>query len=271
MPTFIRVRFAVIIRLWLYFFVFQSGNRSFRGQLTLVWPGPAPFLNKTVGRPRTTSMIGQRTAPMYAYPCVGGVTLFLAAIAVEWMAGDDSSRISSFWHAHDLEARPGTSGLRFCGRHDILVHAIVKADNSRGYRQEFGDRALGHTRKRGRTPPHRGLFHGAHKVHGFGMHNLSPDKLPDNIPHFMPLPQCNDPASPNNDSGTGNMTAQYRQVWVRKISHPSVFFFTPETRAARQLEENGNARLHHPRAKPNPQFGLQKLPWLGCSYLRSTI
>jgi hypothetical protein len=65
------------------------------------------------------------------------------------------------------------------------------------------------------APPHRGLFHGAHKVHGFGMHNLSPDKLPDNIPHFMPLPQCNDPASPNNDSGTSNMTAQYHQVWER--------------------------------------------------------
>ncbi|KAJ7858371.1 hypothetical protein B0H14DRAFT_2577783 [Mycena olivaceomarginata] len=63
--------------------------------------------------------------------------------------------------------------------------------------------------------PHRGLFHGAHKVHGFGMHNLSPDKLPDNILHFMPLPQCNDPASPNNDSGTSNMTAQYHQVWER--------------------------------------------------------
>jgi hypothetical protein len=182
MPTFIRVRFAVIIVsvlsfcreyfgysrtcrlstlidtffplqwLWLCFFVFQSGNRSFRGQLTLVWPGPAPFPNKTVGRPRTTSMIGQRTALMYAYPCVGGVTLFIAAIAVEWMAGDDSSRISSvspslrylgfgclrglliralrhhllqFWHAHDLEARPGKSGLRFCGRHDILVHGAL--------------------------------------------------------------------------------------------------------------------------------------------------
>ncbi|KAJ7301228.1 hypothetical protein DFH08DRAFT_827709 [Mycena albidolilacea] len=64
---------------------------------------------------------------MNAYPCVGGVTLFIAVITVEWMAGDNSSRISSFWHAHDLEARPGMSGLQFCGRHNILAHAPLDA------------------------------------------------------------------------------------------------------------------------------------------------
>ncbi|KAJ7805001.1 hypothetical protein B0H14DRAFT_2611789 [Mycena olivaceomarginata] len=98
--------------------------------------------------------------------------------------------------------------------------------------------------------PHRGLFHGAHKVHGFGMHNLLPDKLPDNILHFMPLPQCNDPASPNNDSGTSNMTAQYHQVWERSPTLPAQQGTdSRKTRAARQLEENGNSRLTGPRRK----------------------
>ncbi|KAJ7314640.1 hypothetical protein DFH08DRAFT_821301 [Mycena albidolilacea] len=202
---------------------------------------------------------------MYAYPCVGGGTLFITVIAVEWMAGNDSSRISSFWHAHDLEARPGTSGLRFCGRHDILAHGIpntlwcgersmyqyaIFTHTVLWTKMNQKERETHHSKSRqqprispgvwgsgpwpraeARTqsveprrlvsmwcipaPPHQGLFHGAHKVHGFGMHNLSPDKLPDNIPHFMPLPQCNDPASPNNDSGTGHMTAQYHQVWER--------------------------------------------------------
>jgi hypothetical protein len=164
--------------------------------------------------------------------------------------------------------------------------------------------------------PHRGLFHSAHKVHGFGMHNLSPNKLPDNILHFMPLPQCNDPASPNNDSGTSNMTAQYHQVWERSPILPVrhkiasckassqgatgyrqsewVFcqfidyctlngvFFLPQRLVlpgnSRKMAMPGtaypckilslNLKAAPPHAKPNPQLGLQKLPWLGCSYLR---
>ncbi|KAJ7794837.1 hypothetical protein B0H14DRAFT_2621551 [Mycena olivaceomarginata] len=258
---------------------------------------------------------------MYAYPCVGGVTLFIAVIAVEWMAGDHSSRISSFWHAHDLEARPGASGLQFCGRHNILAHAVSipflfffsistrkskhlvhtwmqahcpldedEPERMRNPPTTAEDIArslgIGPLATRGSedavsraeatgfdvvqsliAPPHWGLFHGAHKVHGFGMHNLSPDKLPDNIPHFMPLPQCNDPAGPNNAFGTGNMTAQYHQVWERSLILPASSqgvtclsataapfskFEGPDsrkTRAARQLEENGNARSGETQVK----------------------